>query len=263
MLKTVTLVFLVLAAHLAAADNVAFFYALGADLQGLKENAQENGQPLMVGTHSIHRLRLGSHTIHAVKMGSGPVETASAAQALLARFRCDWAFSVGPAGTLSSELSPGTWARAERIVAWQRVTAGAAGDVAAKSSDWKLDWTRLPVTNLPSIWLENACLSVASGEAFIASDSERARLRAVTEADAVDMNSFGLAAVCADHKVPLFIWKIISDRADGTAAEDFRTFVSEYKGDGGRALADVIRALPPNPSDPASYPAIERLMRED
>lgn len=263
MLKTVILVSLVLAAHLAAADNVAFFYALGADLQGLKENAQENGQPLMVGTHSIHRLRLGSHTIHAVKMGSGPVETASAAQALLARFRCDWAFSTGPAGTLSSELSPGTWVRVGRIVAWQRVTAGSSGNIAARSSDWDLDWLRLPVTNLPPIWNGNTLRSVASGEAFIASDSERERLRAVTGADVVDMNSFGLAVVCADHNVPLFIWKIVSDRADKTAAEDFRTFVSEYKGDGGRALAELIRALPPNPSDPASYPAIERLMRED
>lgn len=104
-------------------------------------------------------------------------------------------------------------------------------------------------------------ISVASGELFISTTSERERVRAISQADAVDMNSFGLALVCADHGVPLFSWKIISDGADENAAGDFRAFVAGYAGAGGRALAEIIRALPANPNDPATYPAIHRMLR--
>ena len=76
------------------------------------------------------------------------------------------------------------------------------------------------------------------------------------------MNGFGIALVCADHGVPLFSWKIVSDRADENASEAFRAFVSTYSGGGGKALAEIIQALPANPNDPTSYPAIEKLLRE-
>ncbi|MBU1692578.1 MAG: hypothetical protein KKC51_01305 [Verrucomicrobia bacterium] len=97
----------------------------------------------------------------------------------------------------------------------------------------------------------------------MASPSEHDRLRATTGADAVDMNSFGLALVCADHGVPLFAWKIISDHADENASETFRAFVADYQGEGGKALAEIIVALPENPHDPTSYPAIQKLLREE
>ena len=103
-------------------------------------------------------------------------------------------------------------------------------------------------------------VAVASGEKFIATNSEHDQLRESTGADVVDMNSFGLASACADHGVSLFAWKIISDNADENAAVAFREFVSRYNGDGGRALADLIKLLPANPNDPKSYPAIRKLL---
>lgn len=79
----------------------------------------------------------------------------------------------------------------------------------------------------------------------------------------MDMNSFGLALVCAEHGVPLFAWKIFSDAADDDAAETFRVFISAYHGEGGKALAELIGALPPHPDDPTFYPAIQKLLREE
>ena len=117
------------------------------------------------------------------------------------------------------------------------------------------------MTNLPAVLQTTSDIAVASGEMFITSSSERERLHDTTEADAVDMNSFGLAAVCADHNVPLFSWKIISDMANENASEDFRSFIANYKGEGGKALADVVKALPAHPDNPATYPAIRKLLR--
>ena len=237
----------------AQGDTIGFFYALDADLQGVKSLANPMGQSTKIGTRSIQRLRQGSHTIYAVKMGSGAVETAASAQALLSRFRCDWAFSLGPAGALTDALEIHRWYRMERALAWQRGNA---------DSTWSTDWSRFSGTNFPAPLQTTSTISVASGEQFISTTGERDRLQATTQADAVDMNSFGLALVCADHGVPLFSWKIISDRADENASETFRAFVAGYAGEGGRALAEIIQALPANPNDPASYPAIEQLLRE-
>jgi len=237
----------------ARADTIGFFYALDADLQALKTEAREVGQSVQVGSRSIQRLRLDTHTVYAIKMGSGAVETAASAQALLSRFRCDWAFSLGPAGALSDAVETGRWYRVERVAAWQH------GQTAPS---WRTDWSRFPVANIPAPLETTASLSVASGELFISATGERDRLQAISQSDAVDMNGFGLALVCADHGVPLFAWKIISDRADENASEIFRAFVAGYAGEGGRALAEIIKALPANPNDPATYPAIERRLRE-
>ena len=62
--------------------------------------------------------------------------------------------------------------------------------------------------------------------------------------------------------MPLFSWKVISDRADEAAPETFKAFTASYSGEGGRAMATVIQSLPPNPNDPSSYPAIEKMLRE-
>ncbi|MBP7830093.1 MAG: hypothetical protein KA248_09275 [Kiritimatiellae bacterium] len=253
---------LLLSVSMVRGDTIAFFYALDSDLAALKTEAREIGQPYSAGARRIQRLALGPHSIYALKMGSGCVETAASAQALLSRFRCDWAFSLGPAGGLSEHLETGCWYRVGRVVAWQRGVMESTGTSLSESSTWETDWSRFPAPIPSPLAPSTSTISVASGELFVASSRERERIRAVAEADAVDMNSFGLALVCADHGVPLFAWKIISDRADDNASLDFRAFVSGYQGEGGKALAEIIAALPAHPHDPASYPAIKKLLHE-
>lgn len=243
-------------------DTIGFFYALDADLQGLKSSAQESGQSVTVGSHTIQRLLLGSHSIYAVKMGSGAVETALSAQALLSRFKCDWAFSIGPGGALSADIKTGSWYRVTRVLAWQRGNSLPGGKEGSAAPEWTLDWNRLPVDIPASVLQTTGRVSVASGEKFISTSSDHERLRAATQADVVDMNSYGLVSACTDHDVPLFCWKVISDNADENAAEAFRNFVSRYNGDGGQALADLIKELPANPNDPKSYPAIRNLLEK-
>lgn len=145
----------------ARGDVIAFFYALDADLQGLKTAAQEMGQSASVGTRSVQRLRLGSHTIYAVKMGSGAVETAASAQALLARNRCDWAFSLGPAGALADTVVPGSWYRVSRVVAWQHGSSASISP--ADFPAWDTDWSKLAATNVPALLATATDLVVASG----------------------------------------------------------------------------------------------------
>ena len=253
MKKCICVLFMLLAGlgDAVYAAQLAFFYALEADAAALSARGQIVAPSIKVGSRNIQRLRLGPHTVYLTKMGSGCLETALSAQALLVRFRCDAAYSIGPAGALRDGLVPGTWYAVDRVRAWQKISD--AGHTLA------------PCTNLAAranLLNTTSRLCVASGENFITSTEERARVHDISRADAVDMNLYGLILACEDHRVPLTAWKIISDLADESASDSFQAFRDAYNGAGGAALADLILALPPDPADPLTHPAIERALRE-
>ena len=247
-------------AHFCPADTVAFFYALDKDLETLKVEAQLAGQSLKIGGRGVQTLSLGAHRIYAVKMGSGAVETAASAQALLARIKCDEAFSVGPVGGIADKLEIGTWHNVTAATAYQKGSRTKTGFQLSGGAEWKL--TNSPPTNLPALFQKLDGIQIASGEIFVASDNYRVQLHETTKADAVDMNLFGLLTVCADHKLPVCCWRIVSDHADDNASEDFRKFVANYDGAGGKAVAEVIKNLPANPNSPDSYPNLRKILSE-
>ncbi len=258
----ITLVFLV---TFVRADEIAFFYALDADFQALKAEATVARQPVKIGDRSIQVFTLATHKIYTIKMGSGAVETATSAQALLARFRCDRAFSLGPVGALSDELEIGAWYRVASVIPYQRGSWASGGFQMGKSALEDKSLTDIPVGGTaptPKLFQNFKPIAVASGEIFISSSNYRQQLREQMHADAVDMNLFGLMSACASHRVPFINWRIVSDKADDGAGEDFRKFTQTYDGAGGKALAELIRNLPPNPNAPGSYPELEKLLKK-
>ncbi len=244
---------LLLQALRGPSETVAFFYALDQDFQTLKTNGTPAGAPLKVGSRNIASLQLQTHRVYAVKMGSGAVETAASAQALLARVRCDLAFSVGPVGALSDALPVGSWHTVTNVVAYQKGAWTANGFQPSPTSPMVLE-PNAAALKLPALFTTNAPIAVASGEMFIASSGQRQQLHESTGADAVDMNLFGLTTVCADHRVPLFCWRVVSDQADDNASEAFKKFATSYNGAGGQAIAEIIATLPANSNSPAAYP---------
>src|SRR6266550_4535934 len=193
-------------------------------------------------------------------MGSGAVETALSAQALLARVHCEAAFSVGPVGGLSDKFKVGTWLRVREVVPYQKGAWTKIGFQMSSGPPLSLT-NELPMQlTLPGLFTNLYAVKVASGEVFLASDDYRSQLRETTGAEAVDMNLFGLVTACNDNHLPLVCWRVVSDRADDQASEDFRKFVSAYDGAGGKAVAKIINALPADPNSPAAYPNINRVL---
>ena len=123
---------------------------------------------------------------------------------------------------------------------------------------------RISVDPPPHLLKEAAklsAISLASGDVFVANHSERERIRTSSDADAVDMNSFGLILACQQTKTPVLIWKIVSDSADASAGEDFKTFVKSYNGEGGRMVRELLLGLPSSPLSPESYENLRELMQ--
>ena len=239
------------------ADNLAVFLALDHDIKALVASGTETGQPILVGTRKIRRVTIGQHQIYVTLMGSGCVETAVSAEALLARYRCDLAFSVGPAGAITDSAAEGTWWKVDQCL----VANKAAGEGSA-SQPYDLESSAEGTTwALPDCFKLANCAKLVSGEQFISSTQGRQTLATVSRgATLVDMNTHGLVVACANHGVPLHVWRIVSDQANENAGESFRNFVSNYNGAGARALTKLIHGLPTNPKAATSYTGIKRLL---
>ena len=171
------LLVLLLASSVTRADEVAFFYAIDADFRSLKDQGSVTSKPVKIGDRSVQVLTFGKHKIYAVKMGSGAVETAASAQALLARFRCDRAFSLGPVGGLADELEIGKWYRVASVVPYQKGSWTGSGFQPNKDSASTGEEEALAQLALPKLFSGVKPITVASGEIFIASSDYRQQLR--------------------------------------------------------------------------------------
>lgn len=190
-------------------------------------------------------------------MGAGNVETAINTANLLGRFPADVAISVGPCGALDDDLPLKSWHRVETVIGYQRGTLGAAGWVQAQSGRLEVN----PFPCAPKVAAAFTPITLASGDAFVANGAERERIRALSNSDAIDMNSLGLVLVCQQTRTPVVILKIVSDRADAKAGEAFKAFVKDYDGEGGRMVREFLLSMPASPLSPEKYDNIRELMR--
>lgn len=236
------------------ADTVAVLYALEADLAELKKAAEQVKPSIKIGSRTVATMKLGQHTIHAVKMGSGCVATAVSASAVLSRFDCDFLVSIGPAGALRDDYQIGSWVQVAEVLPYQAGTLTSTGFIPQDAV--RLETSKRP----PDEWKKLPAARLVSGETFVAADSERQRLADFFEAGIIDMNTAGLVLAAANHDLPIWVWRVISDKADAAASADFRHFAQRYKGEGGRLVAEAIRLMPNNPANPMAHDVLRALI---
>lgn len=252
----------------ASGREVAFFYALDADLKAFRDGASNSGTPISIGHHTIQRFDLEGNHVYATKTGSGAVESAVSTSVLLTRFKCNIAISIGPVGALDDEVKQGAWYKVGKIISyqkgsWQKNGFGSTPFDHGEDAQDSTPAAEVPFA-VPNLFLQASAqppITVASGEIFVASSSYRNQLHSQTGARAVDMNLFGIASACFAAHVPLFSWRIASDRADDDANTAFRSFAKNYNGAGGTAVLEIIRKLKPDLNSPDSYPQIKSFLK--
>jgi len=235
----------------ARASTIAFLYALDADLATVKDGAPSRSYEC--GGTSVQEFQVGKHKVRAAKMGAGNIDTAISTANLLGRFPADLLVSVGPSGALVDGLPTGAWFRVKKVVGYQRGSLGNAGWVVSPTAMIELAVPGVVAETKATRFSEFEERVLASGDAFVANDAERARVREIAGADAVDMNSFGLVVAAEQTKTPVVIWKVVSDGANVEAGEDFKKFIRSYKGEGGQMVRALLLALSTSPASPESY----------
>lgn len=241
------------------ADEIALLYALEADWQAVKGDTTASSHN--VGGTVVHTVTIGPHTVRAVQMGAGNVETAINASRLLTKFPCDRAISIGPAGFIGKGQDHHRIFLVNEVTGYQRGTWSPQGWSQASSANITLDLPSLGEEARNALWNAYPREKLAAGDVFVANSRERERIHLETQANLIDMNSFGAASVCQKAHVPLLILKICSDSADDKAAEAFKAFVSAYDGELGHMVRKWISGLPISKDSPKAYGEIQRALQ--
>lgn len=246
---------------LCKAGTVAWFYALDTDRTEFEKVAGKSQRTISSGSCIIQEYSIGSHRVIAAKMGSGCVNTATTVATVMALNAVDRVVSTGPAGGLTKEAELGRWLRVNEVIGWQNGKAGENGRISPGNKSLSIltydraDWA-------DGEWQQAFPAKLVSGEAFIASSEMRTRLATEYSASAVEMNAYGLLAAIQGRNVKLLILRIVSDRADENASEDFSTFLKNYDGKGGKMVAEIIQKLPVEQNEPAAHDALRELLKE-
>ena len=246
----------------AYAGSISFFYALDEDKSSFEA---VSGNPIrtmnLVGGTVAFEYRVGPHRVIAAKMGSGCVNTAVTVARVLALNPVDRIISTGPAGGIGENASIGSWYRIGEVAAWQQGRAGEGGRIFPSESSLRtLTWK--PEDWPEGEWQKMSTTKLVSGEVFVASGEKRGELAREFDAELVEMNAFGLLAAAEGSPAKVLILRVVSDRADEKASEDFSTFLKTYDGAGGKMVAELVKALPIGKDEPAAHDALRELIAE-
>jgi adenosylhomocysteine nucleosidase len=263
---------LLAAAHARGAERppVLVLGALLAETQPV-EAALSDRQPLAVRGVPAVLGSLDGRPVVVAATGVGKVNAAMTTALLLERFAPAAVIFTGIAGALAPGLEPGDVVVGERLVQHDLVHHGEAGPV-LRSVRSPVDGTENPIVlaSSPELLalareaapaLDGAVAegrpprvtfgTIATGDSFVGSRVRQQQLRALTTADAIEMEGAAVAQVCRELKVPFLIVRGLSDRAgDGARDEMQRNLARAAQSAARLALAVARGVAAPSPPGP-------------
>ena len=162
----------------------------------------------------------------------GCVFSVLSATILIERFKCEKLIFSGVAGAINNELKIGDLIYASKLCKHDLdITAfGHApgfvpeGKVFVESSK-ELNQIALELAKRKGIKLKEGI--IATGDQFISNQEIKEKIAKTFNADAIEMEGYGVAMVCDALNIPFFILRAISDSADMDASFDFDKFLEK------------------------------------
>lgn len=201
--------------------------AMDIEVEGLLVTVSEHTEKTISGI-VFHSGKIGQNRVVIAKCGIGKVFAAMCAQAMILEYSPDVIINTGVAGTLTAELGIMDVAIAKSVVQHDMDTS-AIGDPVGLISG--INKVYIDTDENVAIALKTACNSlkcknvlgtIASGDKFITSSSDKERIKTTFGAIACEMEGASIGQVCYVNKVPFGILRAISD---GEGAEmDYSTF---------------------------------------
>lgn len=208
---------------------------------------------------TVYEIVHGEHTLYLATSGVGEIRAALAVQMLKDLFDIDVALNFGFVGALNPRLKIGELVIASKVCHYQFDTSRIDGTKVGQydgNNDiyFNLD-ADLIAKFFHCIGRPFKCVSVASGDVFVATAEQKKELSEKFGADICDMELAGIAIACMRNRLPLISVKVVSDAADGSAENDFayavRNGITKYEHILPalmEAITDNISTLPPSKS---------------
>ncbi len=206
--------------------------AMGVEINALAEMLEHSK------SETISGIEYKSGTIHGKKVvlavcGIGKVFAAVCAQTMILNYSPDVIINTGVAGTLTDALSIGDIAVSDNVVQHDMDTTP-LGDPAGLLSG--INIIKIPADSKTRLLLEE-CIrqqginyrvgTICSGDQFLASQSVKDKIVKTFGGIAGEMEGGAIGHVCYINNVKFCVLRAISDRADGSGAENYLEFLEQ------------------------------------
>ena len=207
--------------------KIGIITALAEEMLPIHEKLGNLTRASVIAGVNIYEIQTSKDTIYLACSGTGEIRAAQATQLLIDLFGVETILNFGFVGTLSPSLSVGDLVIVEKAVHsafdLRYIDGTTLGQYDRREGLYfyfdqnLLNYVRnvLPINT--------KIVTISSEDAFIASKEKKNLLRKTFGADICDMESIGIALVCERNEIPAFCMKIVSDSADDSAEQDFRT----------------------------------------
>lgn len=204
--------------------------AMKIEIEQIRAKTENPESVTISGVEYVAGTLNGKKIVTAV-CGIGKVAAAMCAQTMILRFAPELIINTGVGGTLTDRLGVGDVAIACDVVQHDMDTTaiGDAPGFISGISVVKMPCDRGTVEVLQKCAAELSISSVvgtiASGDQFISSPSQKARIVSLFDAVACEMEGAAIGQVCFTNSVPFAVVRAISDCADGSAPVSYTEFL--------------------------------------
>lgn len=253
-------------AQAAESQRLLILGALARETEPIAAELAERTSILVLGLPAIEG-KLDGRSVVVATTGVGKVNAAMTTSLLVERYSPAAVLFTGIAGALDPQLDPGDVVIGETLVQHDLVNHTETGSV-LRSVRNPRDGIEIPILLEASPGLVALARQVArrealepipsqtgpraprvrvgtiaTGDSFVGSQARKAELRALTGADAVEMEGAAVAQVCFQQGVPFLVVRGLSDRAGNEARSEAQRYLGIAAGNAARIALAVARQL--------------------
>lgn len=203
--------------------------AMASEVQGLKA-IMENTETFTISSVEFYVGNINGTAVVIAEAGIGKVNAAVTAQTMILKYNTKYIINIGVAGGLNSTLNIGDIVVADKVVEHDMDTTPCGDDpgyitginMSYMPCDKRL--TDLLTECSSELGIHTIIGTIASGDQFICTDSQRKKIIDTFNASAAEMEGASIGHVCTMNNVSFAVLRAISDNANGDSTMDFPSF---------------------------------------
>lgn len=203
--------------------------AMSVEIDGIRAEMTDKSEKTISGVTYVSGT-LGKNKVVTAVCGIGKVFAAICAQTMILEYSPSVVINTGVAGSLDARLNVFDIAVAENVVQHDMDTSP-LGDPKGLVSGINVIYFEadkktgdLLADIAGEYGINTVRGTIASGDQFIASSTDKKRIAKEFNAVACEMEGAAIGHVCYVNKMPFSVLRAISDKADGTSETDYPTF---------------------------------------
>lgn len=210
--------------------DIGVIGALDEEVSSLISKLSEK-QCVTVGGIELNIGIFGGRRIAVARSGVGKVFAAMCAQAMIVTTSPSLIVNTGVGGALGGDFKTTDTAIAKRLVQHDMDTSAIGDPVGLISGINKVYFDAderavdILLRGASALGIKASAATVASGDKFIASKDDKARIIETFSADVCEMEGAAIAQVAYVNKTPFAVIRAISDSADEGATMDYLEFL--------------------------------------